>query len=89
MKTALLLTGALALFATPALARTQDYVVIAGGKNVGHLAATIDGTRIAVDYNVKNNGRGPTIAETIVTDATGMPIAWDVTGATTFGSKVA
>lgn len=89
MKTALLLTGALALFATPALARTQDYVVIAGGKNVGHLTATIDGTRTAVDFNVKNNGRGPMIAETIVTDAAGMPIAWDVTGATTFGSKVA
>ena len=47
---------------------TEDFVIIVGGENVGHLVADTDGSRTQIDFDYKNNGRGPTIAETIVTD---------------------
>ncbi|HET9032552.1 MAG TPA: amidohydrolase family protein [Dokdonella sp.] len=66
----------------------ENFSVIFGEKVVGHLTTTSgDGeTRIVFDY--KNNGRGPTMAETIRLDARGLPTSWKITGATTFGSKV-
>ncbi len=76
------------LLATAASAQTEHYVAIFGGKNVGHLDAVTTGTHTVIDFNIKNNGRGPTIAETLEVDAQGLPVAWSVTGATTFGSKV-
>ena len=73
----------------PALA-DENFSVIVGEKIVGHLTTTTgdgDGeTRIVFDY--KNNGRGPTMAETIKLDEKGRPTFWKITGATTFGSKV-
>ncbi|MDB5700636.1 MAG: amidohydrolase [Sphingomonadales bacterium] len=90
MKTKIL--GAISLLAlaypTVANAGAERFTVIFGGKNVGHLNAETTGTKTVIDYDVKNNGRGPTIAETITVDARGLPVAWSVTGATTFGSKV-
>jgi len=71
-----------------ALADTFTYSVIFGGVNVGHLTAKVNGDQTSIDYNVKNNGRGPTIAETIKLDADGLPTEWRIDGATTFGSKV-
>ena len=80
-------------WAAPAFAASERFVVITGGKTVGRLnvetVAANGGARVTVDYDVKNNGRGPTIAETIELGATGLPTAWSITGATTFGSKVA
>ena len=84
---ALLLT----LFAAsaPCLANdAEEYTVIAGGNPVGHLRVTRDGERIAIDYDYKNNGRGPTIAEQLRLDARGLPVEWRITGSTTFGSQV-
>lgn len=72
----------------PVHAQTARFTAITGGKNVGHLWVERQGDRTTVDYDVKNNGRGPTIAETITTGADGLPTGWSVTGATTFGSKV-
>ena len=71
-----------------AAAPVENFTVVAGGNKIGHLTATRDGTRVAIDYDVKNNGRGPTIAETLVLDERGLPTQWTITGATTFGSKV-
>jgi Amidohydrolase family len=71
-----------------AIADTFTYTVIFGGVNVGHLTAQVNGDQTTIDYNVKNNGRGPTIAETIKLDADGLPAEWSIDGATTFGSKV-
>lgn len=65
------------------------YSAIFGGKTVGHVIVTTRGDTSTVDYDVKNNGRGPTIAETIVFDADGLPKKWTIGGTTTFGSKVA
>ena len=66
----------------------ETFSIIFGEKVVGHLTTTSgDGeTRIVFDY--KNNGRGPTMAETIKLDAKGLPTFWKISGATTFGSKV-
>jgi imidazolonepropionase-like amidohydrolase len=55
---------------------------------VGTLVADGKGDTVTIAYDYKNNGRGPTIAETVTVDAAGLPTAWTVTGATTFGSKV-
>jgi hypothetical protein len=74
---------------TLALADTSTFTFITGGKNVGHLIAETTGDQTTIDFNVKNNGRGPTIAETVKLDAAGLPIEWSIRGSTTFGSKVA
>ncbi|MDF2493863.1 amidohydrolase family protein [Sphingomonas sp.] len=81
--------AALALcLATNAAAEMQRYSVIFGGKTVGHLNADVEGDRTAIDFDYKNNGRGPTMKETLRLDANGLPVAWDIAGTTTFGSKV-
>ncbi|NNM76109.1 amidohydrolase family protein [Sphingomonas sp. ID1715] len=85
-------TAALAAFAAamavPAAAEVQNYTVIVGTTRVGHLNADVQGDRVSIDYDYKNNGRGPTMKEAITLGADGLPVAWDITGATTFGSKV-
>ena len=73
---------------TLALAETTTFSVIFGGKNIGHVIADTKGDVTTVDFNVKNNGRGPTMAETIRSNADGLPVEWSIKGATTFGSKV-
>src|SRR5690348_847818 len=81
----------LVLAAIPAGAFAADsahYSVIFGGQNVGHVFADTTANRTTIEYNVKNNGRGPTMAETIEFGADGMPTSWSITGTTTFGSKV-
>lgn len=72
-----------------ASADTLGYVSIFGDKNVGHLTAETKGNQTTIDYDVKNNGRGPTIAESITLDSAGLPTGWTVKGTTTFGSKIA
>jgi imidazolonepropionase-like amidohydrolase len=81
---ALLLACPMAL----AAATEQRYTVISAGTQVGHVVASIDGSGVRIDYDVKNNGRGPTIAETLRLDADGLPERWMIAGSTTFGSKV-
>lgn len=66
----------------------QRFTVIAGGNTVGHLVARIDGQTVAIDYDFKNNGRGPTMVESLSLDGTGLPVAWEISGTTTFGSRV-
>jgi imidazolonepropionase-like amidohydrolase len=80
---------ALALLANPAFAATEKFVVITGGKTVGRVNADTTGDKTTIDFDIKNNGRGPSSAETITVDANGLPTAWTISGATTFGSKVA
>jgi hypothetical protein len=63
------------LFCLPslALADTFSYVFIFGDKSVGHLIAETKGGQTTIDYDVKNNGRGPTIAESITLDTAVCP----------------
>ena len=69
-------------------AETTTFSVLYQGKNLGHLIAETKGDLTAIDYDYKNNGRGPTISETIRTGPEGLPVEWSVKGITTFGSKI-
>lgn len=89
MKTLALLAAS--LFATipaTAYADTENYTVIFGSRNVGHLIADTSGATTTIDFDYKNNGRGPTMKEVLSVDAQGLPTSWTVEGTTTFGSKV-
>ena len=79
---------AAALTPVAASAETEMFSVLLSGRKVGFLKAETERGRTVVDYDVKNNGRGPTLRETIVTDSAGIPTEWTITGTTTFGSKV-
>jgi len=72
-----------------ALAQTEHFTMISGGKNIGGLTAETHGETTHIVFDVKDNGRGPTMAETIHFDAGGLPLQWTISGTTTFGSKVA
>ena len=80
--------GLLLLMPAAALAQTERLTVIFGGQSIGHLTATTDANKVVIDYDYKNNGRGPTLAEVITLTTKGLPSAWTVTGATTFGNKI-
>ncbi len=84
------LLGCLLLVLPPLAAAEQErFSVISGGKNVGSLFADTRGDETRIDFDYKDNGRGPTMKETIRVDAAGLPVAWTIGGTTTFGSKVA
>jgi imidazolonepropionase-like amidohydrolase len=72
----------------PSLAESVAYTAIFGGKNVGHLTVQNKDGRTTVDWDVKNNGRGPTISETLTDGPGGLPSEWRITGTQTFGGKV-
>jgi imidazolonepropionase-like amidohydrolase len=71
-----------------AQAQTERLSVILGGRTIGRLTATTQADKVSVDYDYKNNGRGPTLAEVITLSPKGLPAAWTITGATTFGNKI-
>jgi imidazolonepropionase-like amidohydrolase len=87
-RAALVLATLLLGLPTLGAAETARYSVISGGKNVGSLIAETTGDTTHIDFDVKNNGRGPTMTESIRLDAAGLPVAWTIAGTTTFGSKV-
>lgn len=66
----------------------ENYSVIISDTKVGYLKVNTIGDTINIDYDYKNNGRGPTIKETLVLDSKGFPVSWQVTGNTTFGNAV-
>jgi hypothetical protein len=67
---------------------TESYTILIGGVSVGTLDAKAANGRVEIAYDYKNNGRGPTIAETLQLDGSGLPTNWTVKGSTTFGSLV-
>ncbi len=70
------------------LPEKETFSVITGGIKVGHLNVTRAGDSVAIDYDYKNNGRGPTIKETVVLNADGFPVQWDIAGSSTFGNSI-
>lgn len=78
----------LVLFAAPLPAETTSYRVLVAGDDIGHLIVDETENRIAIDFDYKQNGRGPTIAEEITVDNRGYPVDWTISGTTTFGSSV-
>jgi len=89
MKLRLLAAAALAtVLASPALADMQEYRVLTQSRDIGHLKIDRQGQTVAVDYDYKQNGRGPTIKETVTLDKDGAPVNWTIAGRTTFGNAV-
>lgn len=89
MKLRLLAAAALAtVLASPALADLQEYRVLTQSRDIGHLKIDRQGQTIAVDYDYKQNGRGPTIKETVTLGKDGAPVTWTISGRTTFGNAV-
>ncbi len=67
---------------------TETYAVRLFDSTIGQMVATTDGDTVTVDYEYRNNGRGPTLAETIELGEDGLPVGWKVDGATTFGNEI-
>lgn len=93
MKTRFLLAAALAALvtpalATPALADTAEYRVLMQGRDIGHFKVDSQGEAVTVDYDFKQNGRGPTIKEVLKLGEGGAPVSYQGTGRTTFGNAV-
>lgn len=88
MKFRLILAAALASAASPLCAKPIEYRMITEDADIGHYIVDREGQTITVDYNIKQNGRGPTIKEKIVLGPDGAPTIWTVTGRTTFGNAV-
>lgn len=74
--------------AEPPAGKTETWSVRLNDTTLGQLVATTEGSTVTVDYEFRNNGRGPTIAETILLDADGLPVSWTIDGTTTFGNEV-
>jgi len=66
----------------------ESFTVIVGENKVGFMKTNTSGDTINIDYDYKNNGRGPTMKETIVLNSEGYPVDWKITGNTTFGNAV-
>lgn len=86
IRAALCATTLLAAF--PAHAEHLRYSVVSNGEKVGFLDADVQGRQVAIEYDVKNNGRGPTMRETIELGRDGLPARWNLDGKATFGGEV-
>ena len=77
-----------AAIAIVAHAEVTEFRVYMQDRDIGHLIIEIDDSEAAVDYDFKQNGRGPTIREEVTMDESGAPLSWTITGRTTFGNEV-
>ena len=67
---------------------SRSFTVLASGTPIGQLEVRQDGQVLEIDFEFRNNGRGPTFAERIELDEAGFPLSWRIEGATTFGNPV-
>ena len=81
---ALLLTAT----STAAIAETERFAVFRKDVNIGRVVVETSGDAAKIEYDVKDNGRGPTVAEALTLDAGGLPTSWAITGTQTFGGKI-
>lgn len=84
----LLLLLALVLGSAGVDAGTTSYRVLMGGQDIGHLTAAREGDTLRIDYDYKQNARGPTVAEQVTLDEGGMPRDWRISGRSTFGKAI-
>ena len=68
-------------------AAPEAYSIIIGGTVVGALRVDPTEKGLAIDYDYKNNGRGPTLKEEVSFDDEGAPTSWTISGSTTFGNE--
>ena len=73
---------------TAAIAETERFAVFRQDTSIGRIVVDTSGNAAKVEYDVKDNGRGPTVAEALTLDANGLPESWKITGTQTFGGKI-
>ena len=78
----------LAATSTAAIAETERFAVFRQDTNIGRVVVETSGNAAKVEFDVKDNGRGPTVAEALTLDAGGLPDSWKITGTQTFGGKI-
>ena len=88
MRLSLIVAATLSVSALPLCAKPIEYRMITEDADIGHYIVDREGSTITVDFNIKQNGRGPTIAEKIILGEDGSPAKWTITGRTTFGNSV-
>ena len=71
-----------------AATEASRFTVLVGGTDIGALEITASETGYGVEYEYRNNGRGPTISETVALSAAGLPTHWTIEGASTFGNPI-
>lgn len=76
--------------ASAAQAATREYAIIFSGKVAGaQKVVTEDGGRLRIEFEYKDNGRGPELVERVTVGADGLPDRYAVTGKSTYGAAVA
>lgn len=71
-----------------AATEASRFTILVGGTEIGALEITASETGYGVEYEYRNNGRGPTISETVALSAAGLPTHWTIEGASTFGNPI-
>jgi imidazolonepropionase-like amidohydrolase len=66
----------------------QTFTVMVGGTVIGAMDVSPGADGYSVDFEFRNNGRGPTLTESVTLDENGMPTSWAIEGNTTFGNAV-
>ncbi len=67
---------------------SRSFTVLTAGTPIGQIELRQAGQVLEIDYEFRNNGRGPTFAERIELDENGFPLSWRIQGTTTFGNPV-
>ena len=78
----------LLVLSATASAETESFLFYRQDTQIGRLVVEVDGNTAKIDFDIKDNGRGPTVAETLTLDAEGLPTDWKITGTQTFGGKI-
>jgi Amidohydrolase family len=77
------------LLACSLVAQAAEYVVLIQDQPAGHLRVqTLEGGRVETDFSYRDNGRGPDQRESFTLDDRGVPLAYEVTGRSTFGAEM-
>lgn len=69
-------------------AEARTFTVLVDGTPIGSMQVEPAEAGFEVDFEYRNNGRGPTLAETVTLDEQGYPVSWAIEGAETFGNTV-
>ncbi len=67
---------------------SESFTVLVGGTDIGQLEVVHSADSARVEYEYSNNGRGPSIRESITFGESDLPQKWSIEGHTTFGNEV-
>lgn len=68
--------------------KNEKFSFLFGGEPVGELTVQRKNNKLTIQYAIDNNGRGPSGTEELYVDELSVPVNWQITGSTSFGSKV-